>query len=147
MSHHPLIATKVTLSSHKELAERNLDVTTNAFSLGGPEASAMDFRSVANKVSFGTSVIDLDNQEVCPDHQNEQIIAMQTVDGKLVFGCNKCVFERKLTQPVFLAYQARQTKQRIDERYKALTQNLKDVSNLEPDILQQKICRQVSDFF
>jgi hypothetical protein len=68
MSHHTLIATKLTLSSHKELAERNLEVTTNPFSLGSLEASAMDFRSVANKVSFGTSVIDLDNQEVCPDH-------------------------------------------------------------------------------
>ena len=35
--------------------------TIAAFSLGNPESSAMDYRSIANKVSFGTSVIDLDN--------------------------------------------------------------------------------------
>ena len=63
MSHNPLIssAAKFILSSHKELAERNLDISPNAFSLGNPESSAMDYRSIANKVSFGTSVIDLDN--------------------------------------------------------------------------------------
>ncbi len=60
---------------------------------------------------------------------------METIDDKLIFGCNKCVFERRLSKPVFLAYQARQSKQRIDERYKELTQNLKDVNNLEPEVL------------
>ena len=65
----------------------------------------------------------------------------------LVLGCNKCVFEKKLQKPIFLAFQAKQTKQRIDERYTELTQNLNQVNSLEPDVLEQKIQRQVADYF
>jgi hypothetical protein len=81
---------------------------------------------VAAKVALGCqSLIDYELSEICPEHKGEKIIAMDTTqDGKAIFGCNKCVFEKKLLKPVFLAYQARKTKQRIDNRYQELTYNL-----------------------
>ena len=49
-------------------------------------------------------MIDYEKHEICQDHKGETIIAMETTENETKFGCNKCVFERKLTKPVFLAY-------------------------------------------
>lgn len=58
----------------------------------------MDHRSLAAKVALGIgSMVDFDEKELCILHKGEHIIAMETTaSGKLLFGCNKCVFERKL---------------------------------------------------
>lgn len=112
----------MSLNTSKELAERNLDVSPFQ------HTSIHDHKSIATKVAIGcASLIDYDKLEICPDHKGEKIIAMETNESGFVFGCNKCVFEKKLTKPVFLAYQARQTKSRIDKSYQQLTYNLQQV--------------------
>jgi len=64
----------------------------------------VDHRSVAAKIALGSSLIDFEREELCAEHKGEHIIAMDTANNGKIFGCNKCVFERKLTKPVFLAY-------------------------------------------
>ena len=90
-------AGKVSLNTSKELAQRNLDSAPT-------QRTFNDHRSIAKKVASGV-LIDYEKHEICHDHKGEAIIAMETTaDNETVFGCNKCVFERKLTKPVFLAY-------------------------------------------
>jgi hypothetical protein len=57
------------------------------------------------------------------------------------------VFEGLIKRPVFLAYQAKQTKDKIDGQYGELMRNLREVNDLEPDRFQAKVSKQVSDFF
>lgn len=47
--------------------------------------------------------------ETCQVHEGEPLIAHEQ-DDTSVFGCNKCVFERKMKEPVFLTYSAKDTK-------------------------------------
>lgn len=61
-------------------------------------------------MSASSALAEFESQELCTYHKGEEIIAMEKDSddkGELVFGCDKCVFERRLKDPVFLAYQAR----------------------------------------
>ena len=74
------------------------------------------------------------------------MIAVDTNDETL-YGCNKCVFERRLVRPRFLATHAKRTKHEIDEHYNMLVQNLEAVEELEPNAFQQKVQQEVSAYF
>ena len=101
-------------SSSKEMAERFLDASPAGKSnyLDQSSVRGGDRSSLVVKIATGAPLVDLDSFEICPTHKNEPIIAQDSTTN--VFGCNKCVFERKINKPVFLAYQAKQTKDRID---------------------------------
>ena len=76
------------------------------------DPSANDQRTKAAKFAMTASsaLVEFESQELCPNNKGEEIIAMEKdpdSSGELVFGCDKCVFERRLKDPVFLAYQAR----------------------------------------
>ena len=49
------------------------------------------------------------------------------------YGCNKCVFEKKLGDPRFLVAAAKRTKKMIDVQYEELVKNLDEIEKLEPD--------------
>lgn len=84
-------AGKVTLNSSKEIAERNLDL-----SAGGKSEATNHHRSIAAKVALGQHLV-FDDSEMCTEHFGEHIIAVETTeDHQQVFGCNKCIFDRKL---------------------------------------------------
>jgi len=104
-------AGKLALNSNRELAERNLDVSPGALPINATSRldkspTNFDHRSIAAKIALGSSLIEFESDELCQIHKGESIIAMDTnqVDGALVLGCNKCVFEKKLQKPVFLAF-------------------------------------------
>lgn len=97
---------------------------------------------------FGVSssnFIDYSDSELCALHKGELIIARDKNENK--YGCNKCIFERQLKQPIFLAFAAKQTKKKVDERYEILLRHLKDLENLDPVTFQNKVQSQVNDFF
>jgi hypothetical protein len=127
-------AKKVALNTNKELAERHLDVSPGQGVLnhGATTGRHIDHRSIAAKVVMGSHLIDFDTDEICPLHKGEMLIARDEQDADL-YGCNKCVFERKLQKPVFLVHQAKLTKNQIDTRYQQLTTNLSEANELEPD--------------
>lgn len=41
-----------------------------------------------------------------------------------MFACNKCVFEKRIMKPLFIASYARQTKRRYDELYEMILKNI-----------------------
>jgi hypothetical protein len=99
------------ISSRKEFAERNLDVSPHAFNYIAKE-NRDKTKGQAAKIALTASAtfLELEEAEICNEHSGEQIIAMDTEpanDGTLTFGCNICVFQRKLAKPIFLAHQAR----------------------------------------
>ena len=55
--------------------------------------------------SLRANVEVLEVDEKCNIHAREQHIAVDDNSG--VFGCNKCVFEKKIDKPVFMAVFAR----------------------------------------
>lgn len=59
---------------------------------------------------------DFEESEICQVHVGEPNIAMDSQQND-IFGCNKCVFARKLKKPIFLAGTAKKTKARIDGKY------------------------------
>ena len=69
---------------------------------------------------------------MCSIHPGEPIIAIDQSDNTL-YGCNKCVFEKRLKRPKFLVAGAKRTKKRIDAQYEELVKNLDEIENLEPD--------------
>lgn len=104
------LASQFSISTKTELAGRHLDVSPSIGGVFQRETSANDQRSKAAKFAMtaATALIDYEESEVCPHHKGEEIIAMDreetTESGQPLFGCDKCVFERKLVNPVFLAY-------------------------------------------
>ena len=84
------------------------------------------------------SMCEFDDGEFCKIHRGESIIAVDDADSDK-YGCNKCVFERLLDRPRFLAHQAKMTKKRVDKCYDELVDNLKEVDNLEPSVFQQTV--------
>jgi len=77
-------------------------------------------------------LIDFDSDEICQIHKGEMLIARDETDPNL-YGCDKCVFECKLQNPVFVVHQAKVTKTQIDTRFQQLTKNLSEANELEPD--------------
>lgn len=70
--------------------------------------------------------------ELCPIHAGEVTIAVD-LNHPQTFGCNKCVFEKKLEKPQFLVVAAKRTKKLIDAQHVALVKNLDEIEKLEPD--------------
>jgi hypothetical protein len=56
-------------------------------------------------------------------------------DESGVFACNKCVFEKRITKPLFMATFARQTKYRFDEMYEKLLRNITMIEDLTPALV------------
>lgn len=80
----------------------------------------------------------LDNEERCTIHPKEQHIAVDEETN--VFACNKCVFEKRINKPLFIASYARQTKRRYDEMYASIIKNITLVEDsLTPAQISQKI--------
>ena len=53
---------------------------------------------------MGYGAIEREKAETCEIH-HEPIIAKDGGNpAEIIYGCNKCVFERKLRKPVFLAF-------------------------------------------
>ena len=57
----------------------------------------------------------MEHDEKCVFHPKEQHIAVDDVTGE--FACNKCVFEKRIDKPLFMAVFARSTKKKFDEIY------------------------------
>ena len=91
-------------------------------------------------------MLDYEDHELCQIHRGEVMIAVDEADMTL-YGCNKCVFERRLKKPMFLVTAAKRTKSEIDEHYNRLADNLEKVEQLEPNAFQQKIQAEVSAYF
>ena len=79
-------------------------------------------------------------------HQGETTIAVDENNPQL-YGCNKCVFEKKLERPRFLVAAARRIKKRIDVQHQELAKNLEEVEKLDRDALQQRIQNSISSYF
>lgn len=107
-------------------------------------AAAALNQSLLNQSMAG--MLEYEDHELCQIHQGEPMIAVDTNDETL-YGCNKCVFERRLTKPRFLATYAKRTKREIDEYYNTLVQNLEAVEGLEPNAFQSKVQQEVSTYF
>ena len=87
-----------------------------------------------------------ESEDTCDSHDGEVLIAHEACDQSS-FGCNKCVYEGKLKEPVFLLFAAKQTKQLLDSRFVDFKKVLKDVEQLQPELIEQKITRQLNIFF
>ena len=112
---------------------------------GGLERSQMDILNAsANQASM--TMLDYEDRELCELHKGEIMIAVDVKDPTL-YGCNKCVFERKLERPRFLVTEARRTKKTIDEHYNRLVTNLEEIEKLEPNAFQSKVQDEVSNYF
>ena len=59
------------------------------------------------------AMLDYEDDELCPVHPDEVTIAVDLANSD-VYGCNKCVFEKRLERPRFLVTAAKRTKKRID---------------------------------
>ena len=92
------------------------------------------------------SMSEFDDGEFCKVHRGEPLIAIDDTDPDK-YGCNKCVFERLLQRPRFLAHQAKMTKKRVDKCYEELTSNLQEVDKLEPSVFQQTVQKTITDYF
>ena len=73
-------------------------------------------RSLPQNISINQALTDFDDGELCTIHRGEPMIAIDDADLQK-YGCNKCVFERQLQRPRFLAHSAKQTKKRVDKCY------------------------------
>ena len=86
-----------------------------------------DLRANHNSALNGQqTLIDFEQSETCQIHRGEMIIAVDANDEAL-YGCNKCVFERKLEKPRFLVAQAKKTKNEIEQKYESLVHNLEEI--------------------
>ena len=72
------------------------------------------FMQAQNNMSMTSTVrLDLESDELCPIHPGEVIIAIDEA-AKDVYGCNKCVFEKRLQRPRFLVAAAKTTRKKIE---------------------------------
>ena len=83
--------------------------------------------------------------EICPK-TGEPIIAVDEKNPE-VYGCNTCVFYKRLERPRFLVAAAKRTKKRIDVQYGELVKNLEEIDKLEPDKFMQRFENEVSAYF
>ena len=72
----------------------------------------------------------LEQDEKCTLHPKEAHIAVDDDTG--AFACNKCVFEKRVQKPLFIATYARQTKRRYDEMYETLIRNITVKEDITP---------------
>ena len=79
----------------------------------------------------------LEQEEKCAMHPKEQHIAVD--EDSNTFGCNKCVFEHRISKPLFMATFARQTKKRYDDMYEQILHKLTAVEDLTPGYISQRI--------
>lgn len=70
---------------------------------------------------------------------------MDNVTGE--FGCNKCVFEKRIPNPLFIAGFARRTKFRYDELYEELFNHIQSSSEYTPVTISQKLNSAVAEYF
>ena len=103
-------------------------------------------RDMHNSQLNVSMVPDSESDEFCQVHGGEAIIAVDESDAN-TYGCNKCVFEKRLDRPRFLVTSAKRTKKRIDTQYKELVKNLDEIEKLEPDAFQQRVQNEVSAYF
>ena len=87
----------------------------------------------------------LEVEEKCQFHSKETNIAVDDVTGQ--YACNKCVFEKRITKPLFMATYARQTKRNFDVMYESLLRNITSIEDLTPSLISQRIQSQIQDFF
>lgn len=60
-----------------------------------------------------SGVVDYEQDELCDQHAGEITIAVDTANPE-IYGCNKCVFEKRLQRPRFLVAAAKKVKRKID---------------------------------
>lgn len=78
-----------------------------------------------------TNLDHLEADEKCLIHGGrEENIAYDTQTG--AFACNKCVFEKRILNPDFIAPFARKTKDRFDDLYDSLLKNITLIEDLTP---------------
>ena len=70
------------------------------------QSGGSPLRSKHSNISINQALTDFDEGELCPIHRGEPVIAIDDADHKK-YGCNKCVFEKQLARPRFLAHQAK----------------------------------------
>lgn len=87
----------------------------------------------------------LEVDEKCHIHAKEQHIAVDDNSG--VFGCNKCVFEKRIEKPLFMAVFARQTKKKFDDMFQLLLRSMTSIEDLTPSLVSQRIQSSINDFF
>jgi len=92
------------------------------------------------------SILQYEKNELCLLHSGEVTIAVDMKNPES-YGCNKCVFEKKLANPRFLVAAAKRTKKMIDVQYEELVKNLDEIEKLEPDAFQQRVQNEVSAYF
>jgi len=64
--------------------------------------------------SVNQGMHDFENDELCVQHTGEVTIAVDE-NNPDIYGCNKCVFEKRLLRPRFLVAAAKRTKRKIDD--------------------------------
>jgi hypothetical protein len=88
----------------------------------------------------------LEVNEKCPNHPKEPNIAVEQDDTK-VFACNKCVFDKRIKKPLFIAKFARDIKAEYDEMYESLVIHISHIEDLTPTLISQRIQQLISDYF
>lgn len=88
----------------------------------------------------------LEVDERCAHHAKDQHIAVDETTGE--FGCNRCVFEKRIQKPLFIAGFARQTKTKFDELYELLYRYyMQSQEEYSAAAVQQTLNLAVTDFF
>jgi thioredoxin-related protein len=87
----------------------------------------------------------LSEEERCVIHPRELHIAVEEATN--VFACNKCVFEKRIKKPLFLASFAYKTKHRYDEEYAKLHVNISKSEEISTNQISNRISMQVQELF
>ena len=64
----------------------------------------------------------LETEEKCQIHKSEAYIAVDEDSNE--FACNKCVYEKRIMKPLFIATFARNLKKKFDDMYSKLLLNI-----------------------
>lgn len=75
----------------------------------------------------------MEPDEKCKLHPKEQHIAVDEESNE--FACNKCVFEKRISKPLFMATFARTMKRRYDEKYAEILKNITYAEDLTPSLI------------
>ena len=106
-----------------------------AATVGNNLASSM--LAPGGAVNTSSLMLEYEKDELCEIHDGEVNIAIDEKNPE-VYGCNKCVFEKKLLRPRFLVTAAKRVKKRIDLQYADLVKNLEEFDNLDPATFMQR---------
>jgi hypothetical protein len=87
----------------------------------------------------------LEFEEKCGVHPKEPNIAVDEETN--IFACNKCVFEKRVKKPLFMAGFARHIKAQYDEMYHSLIVHISHIEDLTPQVISQRIQQLIADFF